>query len=96
MDAMRYQSKPTEVWAIQWDGTETTYDLMDELWMPVQLIHGEQGGEWELKMLAGVNGAQGAVPVPVGHWIVRNANVMNDHWPVEDSYFRDKYQEYTP
>jgi hypothetical protein len=94
---MRYQSKPTEVEAIQWDGRLETLEAMHEAGIPIQYSWAnEQGGQWELKMLAGVNGAQGAVPVPVGHWIVRAANVMNDHWPVEDSYFRDKYQEHTP
>jgi hypothetical protein len=94
---MKYQSKPTSVWAIQWDGTLETLELMDKSLMPISHCY-EMAPKphWELQLLAGVDGAQGWVPVPVGHWVVRSANVMNDHWPVEDIYFRDKYEKVTP
>lgn len=46
----------------------------------------------DLELLAGMNGAQGWVPVPVGHWIVRSPGVLNDHWPVDPEYFSAKYE----
>lgn len=40
---------------------------------------------------AGKDGAQGWVPVPAGHWIVRNPGDHSDYWPVDPDYFAAKY-----
>ena len=51
-----------------------------------------------LEMLTGVNGDQKFVPISVGTWIVRNHNDDTDphYWPVDDAYFRRKYEPYEP
>ena len=86
---MRYRSKPTTVEAIQWDGASSTVDRMRDAHMPVRGLWA--GERTDLSLLAGVDGAQGRVPVPLGHWVVRAEGVLNDHWPVEDTYFAEKY-----
>jgi len=79
----RYQSKPSEVEAIQWIGDN--FDEIEEFGAIVKLKDGE------LKLLAGKYGAQGSVPVPLFHWIVRKPDDTTDHWPVDDDYFAEKY-----
>lgn len=94
----RYRSKPSEVEAVQWVGTD---------WTPVESFYSNwhelrkfASGkvEWEgsfneqMKLRAGKDGAQGWVVVPKGHWIVRSPGDPSDYWPVEDSYFRTKYE----
>ena len=86
---MKFISKPTTVEAIQWDGASSTVDRMLDANMPVRVLW--NGQRTDLTLLAGVDGAQGRVPVPLGHWVVRAESVLNDHWPVEAEYFRDKY-----
>lgn len=86
---MRYRSKPTEVEAIQWTGNNL--EAVEQFGVKFRFGPPPHA----LRIRAGVDGAQGQVPVPIGHWIVRAKGVMNDHWPVEDDYFRDKY-EVTP
>ena len=46
-----------------------------------------------LDLLTGADGAQGYVPVPVGHWVVRSVGDNTDHWPVADSCFRNRYRQ---
>lgn len=41
---------------------------------------------------AGKDGKQGWVPVPLGHWIVRQPGDFTDHWPVDPDYFDAKYE----
>lgn len=104
---MRFRSKPQEVEAIQYGpewkpelvravaefiadmslGTEhelVTYVRPDGLWDPPD--------EPTIQIWAGKNGAQGWVPVPLGHWIVRNPGDLTDHWPVDPDYFASKYE----
>jgi len=83
----RYTSKPTDVEAIRWTG-DNKHVLRSELKDVIQFNTDDQ-----LHLLAGKDGAQGWVPVPVGHWIVRNPNDTTDYWPVEDEFFRGKYAE---
>lgn len=55
--------------------------------------------EWTglpLQLLAGKDGAQGWVPVPIGHWIVRNPGDNSDMWPVDPDYFAAKYERDLP
>jgi hypothetical protein len=93
----RYVSRPQHVEAVQWTG---------ENWgevMPfggpdgkiASTVHGEAPnvavGE-PLQLLAGKDGAQGWVPVPVGHWIVHMPADKSDIWPVDPDYFAAKYE----
>ncbi len=45
-----------------------------------------------LQLLAGKDGAQGWVPVPVGHWLVNAPGDKSDVWPVDPDYFAAKYE----
>lgn len=85
---MLYRSKPQEVEAIQWTG-----DNADEVLsaVPDKTMYYREAGT--MRLLAGVDGAQEWVPVPVGHWLVHPPGDLSDVWPVEDDYFRNKYDE---
>lgn len=101
-----YRSKPTFVEAIQWTG-----DNWEEIWAigPGEKIAStaldsrtatpdeirDHNGH-PLQLLAGKDGAQGWVDVPVGHWLVRLVGDDSDIWPVADEYFREKYEEAGP
>ena len=90
-----YRSKPQEVEAVQWIGTNII-----EVWSFGRFVDGPNGDESTvvdngpegLMLLAGKGGAQGWVPVPVGHWIVRSPGDYTDHWPVDPDYFAAKYE----
>lgn len=98
---MRYRSKPSEIEAVQWTGG---FDSANECLRFVGQSHGPQGIDYgfmvngasapdpEAWLLAGKNGAQGWVAVPVGHWIVRQPGDLTDHWPVDPEYFASKYE----
>ena len=83
-----YESRPQQVVAIQWDGTVRRSTVITE-W---------SGGKtrltdsYDLELLAGKDGAQEWVPVPVGHWLVRQPGDTSDIWPVDPDYFAAKYQ----
>lgn len=81
-----YRSKPTEIEAVQWTG-----DNLEEI--EAFGVKFRYSVEWEhpLKILAGKDGAQGYVPVPIDHWVVRQPGDLSDHWPVEPPYFAKKY-----
>lgn len=82
----KYRSKPTEVEAVLWVG-----DIQPiREFMPTFLFNHKADG---LFILAGVDGAQGWVPVPFGHWIVRQPDNDLDYWPVAAEYFDSKYEE---
>lgn len=85
--AERFVSRPSYVEAIQWQG-DNAADVL-EFGAPIIIVG--TPGKPAIELMAGVDHAQGAVPVPLGHWIVRAPGVMNDHWPVENGYFADKY-----
>ena len=82
---MRFRSVPSEIEAVQWLGNNPVEVAS---FAPEHVVY-EDG---ELSILAGKDGAQGVVPVPVGHWVVRAADDMSDHWPVEADYFWRKYE----
>jgi hypothetical protein len=82
----RYRSKPSEIEAVQWTGDNLGTILKFDA--PIRSRAPERG----LELRAGANGAQGWVPVPIGHWIVRNPGDLTDHWPVEPDYFARKYE----
>jgi hypothetical protein len=46
----------------------------------------------KLELLAGKDGAQEWVPVPVGHWLVCQPGNKSDVWPVDPDYFAGKYE----
>jgi hypothetical protein len=76
--------KPIPVQAVQWTG-----DNFEE----VKKFCGESiypsGPVWqELRLLAGMNGAQGLVLVPINHWIFGGPG---DYWPVADEYVQQHY-----
>lgn len=86
-----FQSKPQTVCAIQWTG-----DNWEELHAspaPVKSPVHRGSLTRELFLMAGKDGAQGWVFVPVGHWVVWSPEDLTDFWPVEDAYFRNKYEE---
>lgn len=86
----RFRSKPQEVEAIQWTGervipTEIVDFCGDKIkW---SLVDGRE----VVHLLAGKDGAQGWVPLPDDHWIVRNPGDESHYWPVDPDYFRVKY-----
>jgi hypothetical protein len=88
---MLFVSKPQTVEAIHWTG-----DNWDEvtLFAPekVHLIQGRNPSRLEL--LAGDDGSQEWVPVPVGHWLVHRPGDLSDIWPISDDYFQEKYDEF--
>jgi hypothetical protein len=90
-----YKSKPQTVEAMQWTGEnkeEVLEFLMEKGMQDQNLLStyrtGYPGG---LFLLAGKDGAQGWVPVPVGHWLVHLQEDKTDIWPVDPDYFAAKY-----
>jgi hypothetical protein len=65
--------------------------------MPIRVTqHGDDPAtDVHLEVLAGKDGAQEWVPVPVGHWLVHPPGDLANVWPVEDAYFRAKYETLT-
>lgn len=86
--ASRYRSKPQEVEAVQWTG-DNYYEVVARF-VPVHHHYVDRNGD--LYLIAGEDGAQGHVPVPVGHWIVRKPGDHSDYWPVAPDYFAEKYE----
>lgn len=83
---MRYRSKPTEIEAAHWNGRDVTEELVDLAGDKARVTgHG-------LELLAGKDGAQEWVPVPDGHWLVRQPGDPSDIWPVDPDYFAKKYE----
>lgn len=90
----KYRSKPQEIEAVQWTG-ENWSEVMPFGGPDAKLASTTDGegnvGE-PLQLLAGKDGAQGWVPVPVGHWIVHMPDDKSDMWPVDPDYFAAKYE----
>lgn len=85
-----YVSRPQVVEALQW--TDDNYDeLRAALPGKVSLEYDDSPRGLALILLAGKDGAQGWVLVPVGHWIVRLPGDLSDIWPVDNDYFVNKY-----
>ena len=85
---MRYRSKPSEVEAVQWTGNND-FELGIDLG---KRICRDPDNSEQMLLLAGKDGAQGWVPVPVGHWIVRRPADLSHWWPVDPDYFAEKYE----
>lgn len=89
---MLYTSKPQQVEAVQWTGEnlQEVRDFFAGAELSMELLW-PGGRSWSLSIVAGKDGAQGDVPVPVGHWVVRKPGDLTDHWPVDPEYFAEKY-----
>lgn len=97
-----YVSKPQHVEAVHWTG-ENWEEVLPfggsdaKVASTVTKTDGANEGKGvvvgePLQLLAGKDGAQGWVPVPVGHWIVHMPGDKSDMWPVDPDYFAAKYQ----
>jgi hypothetical protein len=80
-----YVSKPQHVEAVQWTG-DNFGEVAEAL--PDKVKFERVGG---LYLLAGKDGAQKWVPVPVDHWLVHQPGDLSDVWPVDPAYFAGKY-----
>lgn len=100
-----YRSKPTLVEAIHWNGrnweevfaftgAKGASTALDPATSTPDEIRTHDG--LPLQILAGKDGAQEWVPVPPGHWLVRPVGDDSDIWPVDDAYFKEKYEEAGP
>lgn len=103
--AVELTKKPTTVRAIQWTGNnqDAVRDFAGScVRQPVPkgwLYNNLEGWlynnlevdrtDWDLELLAGVHGAQGWVPVPIGHWIF---GAPGDFWPVAADYVAEHYE----
>jgi len=88
-----YVSRSQHVEAIQWDGHVSRATAIVE-WAGADKV--ALGDDYGLRLLAGKDGAQEWVPVPVGHWLVRQPGDVSDIWPVDPDYFAAKYQPADP
>jgi hypothetical protein len=82
-----YRSRPQHAEAVQWTGYNET-QLYGTFGSKVRIV----GVPLKLELLAGANGAQGWVPVPLGHWLVNKVDDLSDIWPVDPDYFASKYE----
>lgn len=89
----RVPAVPKPVWAVQWRGDPESWkailDLGATFKAPEAIFQMKDTDELAL-LLAGVEGAQGEVTVPVDHWVVKGG--LNDFWPVDPVYFDQHYQ----
>lgn len=88
----RVPAVPRPVWAVQWLADQDSWKAINDLGAvfvcPKELL--QLKGSEDAQLLAGVDGAQGMVVVPVGHWVVKAG--VNDYYPVDPEYFADNYQ----
>lgn len=101
---MLFRSRPQVVEAIQWTDTTHVHDIRVWASDPAFSLHESKvryraagfdviGEPPLLEVKAGVDGVQGWVPVPLGHFLVRRPGDWSDIWPVEENYFKSKYEE---
>lgn len=97
-----YRSRPTDIEAVQWLGFTGNPESPEDLEASIEAVVAFAGEKITVKsagidgrqlyLLAGKDGAQGWVPVPVLHWIVRLPGDDSDLWPVDDQFFTGKYE----
>ena len=91
-----YESVPSDIEAIQWTGDNADFPALIDFAGDKVVMHGRVGpdlpAEYSLSLVAGVDGAQGPIPVPVGHWIVSEPGDRSNIWPVAPDYFATKYR----
>ena len=84
-----YESVPQVVEAVQWTGRNMSELGNDHLGGKIAVFVNS------FKLLAGKDGAQGWVPLPVGYWIVWRPGDLSDLWPVDPDIFASKYRPIT-
>jgi hypothetical protein len=89
MNDYLYQSKPSEIEAVQWTGDN--YDLVKSF--ADGKVRWRQDDVAGLELKAGADGIQEWVPLPEGHWVVRQPGDHSDYWPVDADYFARKYDK---
>lgn len=103
-----YQSKPQQVEAVQWTGdnwaevmafgvvpgdpSKVAKVASTAPTLPASADELREHDFLPLQLLAGKDGAQEWVPVPIGHWLVRQPGDLSDIWPVDPDYFAAKYE----
>lgn len=93
-----FVSKPQHVEAVQWTGKNEA-DMYGFALHKVRVsatLGPEGASPKSLELLAGKDGAQEWVPVPIGHWIVHPQGDLSDVWPVDPDYFAAKYEPADP
>jgi hypothetical protein len=83
-----YESRPSRIEAVRWTGGNP--EEIEEA-IGADKASTTVFGDGQLYLLAGKDGAQDWVPVPVGHWVVHQPGDLSDVWPVDDDYFQAKY-----
>lgn len=86
--AQRFIANPTYIEAVHFNDED--YTKLIEFCGEGKLRIDPRAGE--LLLHAGVDGAQGWVTVPKGHWLVAKPGDRSDIWPVAPEYFDDKYR----
>ena len=80
--------KPVPVSAVQWTGTNV-HEV--RAFAPGCFrVEAPTDEHPRAELLAGVEGAQGWVPLPVGHWVF---GAPGDFWPVDHEYVLANYAE---
>lgn len=95
-----YESKPQLVEAIQYTGDNPvevglfTRHPDEEPYSQeaIDNIHKHHEKGTPLGILAGKDGAQGIVDLPVGYYVVHKPGDYTDFWPVAPEYFEEKYR----
>lgn len=83
--------------AIRWDGTDAALDAIWKMGAnatlhkagELTLSTGNRNREPVLTVLAGVDGAQGHIVVPAGHWIARGE--PEHFYPIDDAYLTERF-----
>ena len=85
--AERYRRKPTEIEAVQWDGTakndRAIWAMGADFAVPFHVYQ-------PAHLLAGKGGSQGMVDVPLGHWVAKAAD--DDFYPIDPDVFDATYE----
>ena len=81
------------VWAVRWHGDPDSLKSIVGLGAHFEAPEGtltlsDDGSPG--KLLAGVNGEQGWVEVPIGSWVLKGG--ANDYWPVANDVFEQTYE----
>ena len=87
INTKRFRTKPSEIEAVKWTGG----NLSEIEAFGVELRYAARWDE-PLKIKAGKDGESGFVPLPLGHWVARNAGDLSDHWPLNPEQLQRKYE----
>lgn len=83
----RFRRKPTEITAVQWDGSRDAATKIALLGADFAVPFLE---ERPALLMAGKGGAQGAVNVPIGHWVAKAGD--DDFYPIDPDVFAATYE----